>query len=263
MGYLALLQQLVDKADDAPVREDRTGVGTYSLFGPQVVYELDQGFPLLTTKHMWWRGIVEELLWMIRGSTDNNELREKSVGIWDEWADKKGQLGPIYGRQWRAWEGVEGHIDQLAILVKNLRERPNDRGHIVSAWNVADLDRMALRPCHTMFQMYVDDGKLSCKLYQRSADIFLGVPFNMASYALLTHLIAREVGLGVGQFIHSFGDLHLYSNHLEQAREQLTREPHPWPALEILGGDLFDTAFSDLKLIDYQYHPALKGDVAV
>lgn len=266
LGYLALLQALVDKADsDEAVREDRTGVGTYSIFGPQVVYNLADGFPLLTTKSMWWRGIVEELLWMLRGETDNTALVEKGVHIWDEWADKEGQLGPIYGRQWRAWKGIEGHIDQIRNLVEALKTNSGDRGHIVSAWNVADLPRMALRPCHTMFQMYVEDGKLSCKLYQRSADIFLGVPFNMASYALLTHLIAKEVGLGVGNFIHSFGDLHLYSNHLEQARTQLARagQLFPWPTISLHNDNLFDTKFEDIELEDYHHHPAIQGDVAV
>lgn len=261
LQYLGLLQELVDKHEANPIaRDDRTGTGTYSVFGRQMRFRLEESFPLLTTKRVFWRGVVGELLWMLSGSTSAKPLQDQDIHIWDEWCDEQCQLGPVYGKQWRDWEG----IDQISTVIKNIQEKPNDRGHIVSAWNVADLSDMRLRPCHALFQFYVDDGKLSCQLYQRSADIFLGVPFNIASYALLTHLIARETGLGVGEFIHTFGDLHLYSNHVEQAKEQLSRNPRPFPTVEVLGDkDIFDLTFEDIKLDGYSPHPAIKAEVSV
>jgi thymidylate synthase len=269
LQYLALLQELVDKheADPTP-REDRTGTGTFSVFGRQIRFDLTKGFPLLTTKNVWWKGVVAELLWMLSGSTNANDLASQGVNIWNEWANELGELGPVYGGQWRAW-GYENSlgrpIDQISQLIENLRTKPNDRGHVVSAWNVADLDDMALRPCHCLFQFYVEDGKLSCQLYQRSADIFLGVPFNIASYALLTGLIAQEVGLQPGEFIHTFGDLHLYANHVEQAKEQLSRTPRPFPQAGRLnhGKTLFELTPEDIILTDYNPHPTIKAEVSV
>lgn len=268
LQYLSLLKELVDKADASGVREDRTGVGTYSVFGRQIRFDLGHGFPLLTTKKVFWKGVKAELLWMLAGDTNANTLIEQGVHIWDEWADEDGSLGPVYGEQWRLWDGNTPFgrgIDQISTLIDNLRTKPNDRGHVVSAWNVADLPHMKLRPCHCLFQFYVEDGKLSCQLYQRSADIFLGVPFNIASYALLTHLIAREVGLEVGEFVHTFGDLHLYSNHVEQAKEQLTRTPYPFPTVQIYegAGSIFEVAATDIGLHDYVSHETIKAEVAV
>jgi thymidylate synthase len=247
-------------------------------------FDIEDEFPLLTTKKVFFRGVVEELLWMLSGSTSALPLQEKGVHIWDEWCDENCELGPVYGKQWRAWEtnrttvergetefmGMDWSIqkplviDQISNVIKSLIEKPNDRGHIVSAWNVADIDSMRLRPCHALFQFYVKDGKLSCQLYQRSADIFLGVPFNLASYALLTHLIAREVGLGVGEFIHTFGDLHLYANHVEQAKEQLSRNPTPFPSLKVVGDkDIFDLNSEDIQLFNYSPLPSIKAEVSV
>jgi thymidylate synthase len=228
--YLDLLR---DCLDNGVHREGRNG-GTYGLFGRQIRFDLSRGFPLLTTKRVWWKGVVTELLWMLRGETNTAYLKQHGVAIWDEWQDDAGDLGPVYGYQWRKWDRpypTGQHIDQIAGVIKSLREDPYGRRHIVTAWNPADLNFMALPPCHCLFQFFVADGKLSCQLYQRSADIFLGVPFNIASYALLTHLIAREVGLEVGEFVHTFGDVHLYANHVEQAREQLSREPRELPQL--------------------------------
>lgn len=259
--YLGLLQELVDKHEANPIaRDDRTGVGTYSVFGRQMRFQLGDSFPLLTTKKVFWKGVVAELLWMLSGDTNAKTLQEQNVHIWDEWCDENCSLGPVYGKQWRDWNG----IDQISKVIKDLNDKPNDRGHIVSAWNVEDIPKMGLRPCHTLFQFYVEDGRLSCQLYQRSADIFLGVPFNIASYALLTHIIARETGLEVGEFIHTFGDLHLYSNHVEQAKEQLSRAPRPFPTVEILGDkDIFDLTLEDFQLEGYDPHPAIKAEVAV
>jgi thymidylate synthase len=261
LQYLALLKELVDKHEDNPIpRDDRTGTGTYSVFGRQMRFDLNHGLPLLTTKKVFWKGVIGELLWMLSGSTSAKPLQKQGIHIWDEWCDDQCQLGPVYGKQWRDWDGH----DQISNLIDNLQEKPNDRGHVVSAWNVADLGDMRLRPCHCLFQMYVDDGKLSCQLYQRSADIFLGVPFNIASYAVLTHLIARETGLEVGDFIHTFGDLHLYSNHVEQAKEQLKRNPRPFPTLEIKGDkSIFDIKPAAFKLKGYDPHPAIKAEVSV
>lgn len=285
LQYLGLLQELVDIHDADPTpRSDRTGTGTFSVFGRQMRFNLEDGFPLLTTKRVFWRGVVEELLWMLSGSTSAKPLQEKGVHIWDEWCDDQCDLGPVYGKQWRAWKtertkliNYEGskypplkahdgfdYIDQISTVIKNIIEKPNDRGHVVSAWNVGELELMRLRPCHALFQFYVRDGKLSCHLYQRSADIFLGVPFNIASYALLTHLIARETGLGVGEFVHTFGDLHLYANHVEQAKEQLTRTPASFPTLEITGDkDLFDITLENVSLNNYNPHASIKAEVSV
>jgi thymidylate synthase len=263
LQYLALLQQLIDLSDEDP-REDRTGTGTYSVFGRQIRFDLELGFPLLTTKKVNWKPLVAELEWFLRGETNTETLDAK---IWDEWADEDGNLGPIYGKQWRAWEGHNGHVDQIAKAVRTLKTDPTSRRILVSAWNVGDLDRMRLSPCHALFQFYVSDGKLSCQLYQRSADIFLGVPFNIASYALLTHLIARECGLGVGEFVHTFGDLHLYANHVEQAREQLMRMPRPFPKLVLepmdVIPDFHDVRTDGIALVDYDPHPAIKAEVSV
>lgn len=270
LQYLGLMQELVDKHEANPVaRDDRTGTGTFSVFGRQMRFNLEEGFPLLTTKRVFWRGVVGELLWMLSGSTSAKPLQEQDIHIWDEWCDEQCQLGPVYGAQWRNWyaprnDPENDSIDQIETVIKNLIEKPNDRGHVVSAWNVADLSDMRLRPCHALFQFYVDDGKLSCQLYQRSADIFLGVPFNIASYALLTHLIARETGLGVGEFIHTFGDLHLYSNHVEQAKEQISRNPKPFPTVEVMSDkDIFDIQHDDIHLMGYDPHPAIKAEVSV
>ncbi len=264
LQYLALLQELVDKADEAAIRDDRTGVGTYSVFGRQIRFDLSGGkIPVLTTKRVFWKGVTAELEWMIDGDTNARTLQDKGVHIWDEWAGEDGELGPVYGKQWRAFRGKEGHIDQLADVVKAIKENPNSRRHIVTAWDPALLPDMALPPCHMLFQFYVEDGKLSCQLYQRSADIFLGVPFNIASYALLTHLVAHECGLEAGEFVHTFGDLHLYSNHVEAARLQLTRSPRAAPLIAI--GDDTDllAAKLDVELVDYNPHDAIKAEVAV
>jgi thymidylate synthase len=276
LQYLALLQELVDKHDADPTpRADRTGTGTYSVFGRQIRFDLAKGFPLLTTKNVWWKGVVAELLWMLSGDTNIKALTDQGVHIWDQWADENGDLGPVYGAQWRSYysgkhmfeDTTAGFIfvDQIKTLIQNLRDKPNDRGHVVTAWNPAQLDRMALRPCHCLFQFYVDDGKLSCQLYQRSADIFLGVPFNIASYALLTALIADEVGLKPGEFVHTFGDLHLYANHVEQAKEQLTRCPRPFPDAGRMnnGKTLFELTPDDIVLTDYDPHPTIKAEVSV
>lgn len=272
LQYLALLQELVNKHDADPTpREDRTGTGTFSVFGRQIRFDLSQGFPLLTTKRIFTKGVVAELLWMLSGSTDAKELSDIGVHIWDEWAlcgpDGRCNLGPVYGQQWRKWRGPNWDItvDQIVNVIKSLKEKPYDRGHIVSAWNPGELDDMALRPCHALFQFYVEDGKLSCQLYQRSADVFLGVPFNIASYALLTHLIAVEVGLDVGDFVHTFGDLHLYANHVEQAKEQLTRSPRPFPELRIRSEppSLFDIKLEDISFEGYNPHPSIKAEVSV
>jgi len=262
-AYLDLLREVLEHG---AVKGDRTGTGTRSVFGRQLRFDLRQGFPLLTTKKLHLRSIVHELLWFLQGDTNVRYLQENKVGIWDEWADAEGELGPVYGKQWRRWSGPEGtEIDQMRWVVEEIRRNPDSRRLIVSAWNVADLPKMALMPCHALFQFYVADGRLSCQLYQRSADIFLGVPFNIASYALLTHMVAQVTGLGVGDFVHTFGDLHLYSNHLEQAREQLARTPLPPPRLELDPSvtDLFDFRFEHVNIRDYQAHAAIKAPVAV
>ena len=262
-AYLELVRRVLEEG--APKR-DRTGVGTLSLFGAQLRFDLRTGFPLVTTKKLHLRSIVHELLWFLRGDTQLDYLHQHGVTIWDEWADENGDLGPIYGKQWRGWETADGRrIDQLADAVELLRRDPDSRRIVVSAWNVGELERMRLLPCHALFQFHVANGELSCQLYQRSADLFLGVPFNIASYALLTHLIAQQVDLGPGEFIWTGGDCHLYLNHLEQARLQLGREPYPPPRLAIRRRpeSLFDYRYEDFEIVGYQSHPAIRAPVAV
>ena len=245
---------------------DRTKTGTLAIFGHQMRFNLEAGFPLVTTKKLHVKSIIHELLWFLQGSTNVRYLNEHGVTIWDEWADDGGELGPVYGRQWRSWPAPDGrHIDQIANVVEGLKRDPDSRRHIVSAWNVGELDRMALSPCHCLFQFYVGDGRLSCQLYQRSADVFLGVPFNIASYALLTLMMAQVTGLAPGEFIHTFGDAHLYLNHLDQADEQLKRSPRPLPRMEINPDirSLFDFAYEDFRLVGYEPHPAISAKVAV
>jgi thymidylate synthase len=246
-------------------KADRTGTGTRSVFGHQMRFDLSAGFPLVTTKRVHLRSIVYELLWFLRGESNVGWLREHGVSIWDEWADAAGELGPVYGVQWRSWPTPDGgHVDQIARLIENLRRDPDSRRHIVSAWNVADIPAMALAPCHALFQFYVADGRLSCQLYQRSADLFLGVPFNVASYALLTHMVAQQAGYEVGDFVWTGGDCHIYDNHLEQVREQLSRVPYPAPRLALRhAASIFDYAYEDVEVLDYQHHPAIKAPVAV
>ena len=246
-------------------KSDRTGTGTRSLFGHQLRFDLAAGFPLVTTKRVHLKSVVYELLWFLRGQSDVGWLREHGVTIWDEWADADGELGPVYGVQWRSWPAPDGsHVDQIAQVVANLRSDPDSRRHIVSAWNVADIPSMALAPCHVLFQFYVADGRLSCQLYQRSADMFLGVPFNIASYALLTHMVAQQTGLAVGDLVWTGGDCHVYDNHVEQVREQLSREPYPAPTLALRkAASIFDYAYEDVEVVGYRHHPAIKAPVAV
>ncbi|MEV6430967.1 thymidylate synthase [Nocardia sp. NPDC051463] len=251
--------------ESGTAKADRTGTGTRSIFGHQLRYDLAAGFPLITTKKVHLKSIVYELLWFLRGDSNVSWLQEHGVSIWDEWADADGELGPVYGVQWRSWPTPDGaHIDQISDVLQTLRNNPDSRRMIVSAWNVAELDRMALAPCHAFFQFYVADGKLSCQLYQRSADLFLGVPFNIASYALLTHMVAQQTGLEPGEFIWTGGDCHIYDNHVEQVAEQLTRDPYPFPALRLRQAPtLFDYTYADVDIVDYQHHPAIKAPVAV
>lgn len=247
-------------------RGDRTGTGTVSVFGYQMRFDLADGFPMVTTKKLHLRSIIHELLWFLQGDTNITYLKDNRVTIWDEWADEHGDLGPVYGAQWRSWQGANGEtIDQIAQVVDSLQNNPNSRRHIVSAWNPADIPNMALAPCHCLFQFYVADGKLSCQLYQRSADIFLGVPFNIASYALLTQMIAQVCGLEVGDFVHTFGDAHIYLNHLEQVRLQLSREPFPLPTMRLNPAvrSIFDFKYEDFTLENYQCHPRIKAPIAV
>lgn len=261
--YLELMRYVMD---NGTTKTDRTGVGTISVFGYQMRFDLAAGFPLLTTKKMHLRSIIYELLWFLRGDTNVRYLQENGVTIWDEWADERGELGPVYGHQWRSWDAADGAtVDQIAQVVEQLRVRPDSRRLIVSAWNVGQIDQMALPPCHCLFQFYVADGRLSCQLYQRSADIFLGVPFNIASYALLTQMMAQVTGLEPGEFIHTLGDAHLYLNHLEQARLQLTREPYPLPAMQLNPAvqSIFDFEYGDFQLIDYESHPRIAAPIAV
>ena len=262
-SYQDLLSQVMSTGVD---KADRTGTGTRSIFGAQLRFDLSTGFPLVTTKRLHTRSIFQELLWFVRGDTNIAALNQEGVSIWDEWADANGDLGPIYGKQWRAWRGADGQvIDQLSEVVARIKRDPDSRRLLVSAWNVADLPQMALAPCHTMFQFYVARGRLSCQLYQRSADLFLGVPFNIASYALLTHMVAQVCELGVGDFVHTLGDAHIYSNHFEQVQTQLQREPLPLPSLHLNPAvtDLFEFRYEDIEIRDYQYHPAIKAPVAV
>jgi thymidylate synthase len=261
--YLDLLQHILDHGVE---KRDRTGTGTLSVFGYQTRFDLTQGFPLLTTKKLHVRSIFYELLWFLRGDTNVRWLQERGVTIWDEWADESGELGPIYGHQWRSWPARDGGtVDQIARLLEGIRQDPDSRRHIVSAWNPADLGAMKLPPCHALFQFWVADGRLSCQLYQRSADVFLGVPFNIASYALLTMMVAQATDLEAAEFVHTFGDAHLYLNHLEQARLQLIREPRPLPRL-VLNPEvrsLFDFTYEDFRLEGYDPHPAIKAPIAV
>ncbi len=262
-AYLDLLQHILDKGED---RGDRTGTGTRSVFGYQMRFNLQEGFPMVTTKKLHLRSIIIELLWFLKGSTNIQYLKENKVSIWDEWADAEGNLGPVYGKQWRSWEGANGEtIDQIANLIQQIQKNPNSRRLIVSAWNVADVDKMALPPCHRLFQFYVANNKLSCQLYQRSADVFLGVPFNIASYALLTMMIAKICHLELGDFVHTLGDAHLYHNHFDQAKEQLSRTPYPLPTMKINGDakDIFSFDFNDFELVDYTSHPTIKAPIAV
>jgi thymidylate synthase len=261
--YLELLRHVRDHGTE---KSDRTGTGTRSVFGWQMRYDLAKGFPLVTTKKLHLRSIVHELIWFLQGDTNVAYLKENGVSIWDEWADANGDLGPVYGRQWRAWPTADGKVvDQIAWVVDEIKRNPDSRRLIVSAWNVGELPKMALMPCHTMFQFYVANGKLSCQLYQRSGDIFLGIPFNIASYALLTHMIAQVTGLQVGDFVHTLGDAHLYSNHIEQADKQLLREPRPLPRLSLNPEvtSIFDFRFEDVAIVDYDPYPAIRAPVAV
>jgi thymidylate synthase len=262
-AYLDFLRHI---REHGTPKEDRTGTGTLSVFGYQMRFDLSAGFPLVTTKKLHLRSIIYELLWFLRGDTNVKYLHEHDVSIWDEWADKSGELGPIYGKQWRSWPTHDGlQIDQLSQVVEQLKSNPNSRRIIVSAWNVGELDRMALLPCHALFQFYVAQGRLSCQLYQRSADALLGVPFNIASYALLTHMIAQQCDLAVGDFVWTGGDCHLYLNHLEQADLQLSRAPFPLPQLNLLRKppSLFDYSYEDFEILDYRHHAAIKAPIAV
>ncbi|MCX2721905.1 thymidylate synthase [Roseibium salinum] len=261
--YLDLLQKILDEGVD---RGDRTGTGTRSIFGHQMRFDLSEGFPLVTTKKLHLKSIIHELLWFLSGDTNIRYLKENGVKIWDDWADENGNLGPVYGYQWRSWPAPDGRsIDQIANLVDMIRTNPESRRLIVSAWNPALVDEMALPPCHSLFQFYVADGKLSCQLYQRSADVFLGVPFNIASYALLTMMVAQVSGLEPGDFVHTFGDAHLYANHFDQAREQITRTPRPLPRMNLNPDirDLFSFEFKDFELVNYDPHPHIAAPIAV
>lgn len=262
-NYLDLLK---DVLETGTLKSDRTGTGTQSVFGRQLRFDLSQGFPLVTTKKVHLRAIIHELLWFLKGETNIKYLRDNKVSIWDEWADENGELGPVYGKQWRSWQTPDGRtIDQISQVVEQIKKNPDSRRHMVVAFNPSDVDQMALPPCHAFFQFYVAQGKLSCQLYQRSADLFLGVPFNIASYALLVHMVAQVTGLVPGDFVHTFGDAHIYSNHMDQVKEQLTRSPKKLPTL-VLNKDiknLFDFKFEDIQVVGYESHPAIKGEVAV
>jgi thymidylate synthase len=261
--YLDLMKDILD---NGTTKTDRTGTGTVSVFGRQLRFDLSQGFPLVTTKKLHLRSIIHELLWFLRGDTNIKYLKDNGVTIWDEWADENGNLGPVYGYQWRSWPAPNGaKIDQISKLIEQIKNKPDSRRHIVTAWNPAEVDSMALPPCHALFQFYVADGKLSCQLYQRSCDTFLGLPFNIASYALLTHMVAQQCDLQVGDFVWTGGDVHLYSNHLEQVNLQLTREPFPLPSLHIKRKPetIFDYKFEDFEIVNYQSHPSIKAPIAV
>lgn len=261
--YLDLMRDILEKGTR---KDDRTGTGTLSVFGRQMHFDLQEGFPLVTTKRLHIKSIVYELLWFLRGDTNIKYLNDHGVTIWDEWADERGELGPVYGSQWRSWPAPNGeHIDQIARVLKQIKEKPDSRRHMVTAWNPAEVDKMALPPCHAMFQFYVADGRLSCQLYQRSADYFLGVPFNIASYALLTHMVAQQCDLQPGTFVWTGGDVHLYSNHLEQVNLQLSRTPFPLPTLEIKRkpSTIFGYNFDDFQIVNYQSHPSIKAPIAV
>jgi len=263
LEYLELLDHILQNGES---KNDRTGTGTLSIFGYQMRFDLSRGFPLVTTKKLHIRSIVYELLWFLSGDTNIRYLNDNGVSIWNEWADNNGDLGPVYGKQWRSWSAPNNEtIDQISNLLINIRENPDSRRHIISAWNVGDVENMALPPCHCLFQFYVSNNKLSCHLYQRSADVFLGVPFNIASYALLTHMIAHVSNLNVGDFVHTFGDAHIYTNHVEQVKLQLQRKPMNLPKIELNSSvnNLFDFQYEDIKIIDYQSHPHIKAKVAV
>ncbi|MBP1645371.1 MAG: thymidylate synthase [Bacteroidetes bacterium] len=261
--YLNLLSHVLENGN---LKEDRTGTGTKSVFGYQMRFNLQEGFPLVTTKKLHLRSIIHELLWFLQGNTNIDYLHQNKVSIWDEWADENGDLGPVYGKQWRAWETKdEKVVDQISELIEQIKTNPNSRRLLVSAWNVGDVDKMALPPCHVLFQFYVANNKLSCQLYQRSADIFLGVPFNIASYAILTHMIAQVCNLEVGDFVHTFGDAHLYTNHFDQARLQLSRSPYPLPELKLNKEikNILDFRFEDIEIVNYTSHPTIKAPIAV
>jgi len=261
--YLDLLDHVIT---EGVRKDDRTGTGTISVFGYQMRFDLDDGFPVLTTKKLHLRSIIHELLWFLKGDTNVKYLQEKGVRIWNAWADENGDLGPIYGYQWRSWPTADGrHIDQVSRLIDSLSSNPDSRRHLVCAWNVGDIEKMALPPCHILFQFYVADGRLSCQLYQRSADIFLGVPFNIASYSLLLMMVAQVTGLKPGEFVHTFGDAHIYLNHIDQVKEQLTREPYELPVMKINKErkSIFDFEYEDFELLNYKAHPHIKGDIAV
>ena len=261
--YLDLMKDILDNGSQ---KTDRTGTGTISVFGRQLRFDLSAGFPLVTTKKLHLRSIIYELLWFLRGDTNIKFLKDNGVSIWDEWADENGELGPVYGHQWRSWPAPDGRsIDQISQLISQIKQKPDSRRHIVTAWNPAEVDKMALPPCHALFQFYVADGRLSCQLYQRSADFFLGVPFNIASYALLTYMFAQQCDLLPGDFVWTGGDVHLYTNHLEQARLQLSRKPFPLPQLNIKRkpGSIFEYQFGDFEIVNYQSHPSIKAPIAV
>ena len=261
--YLDLMKDILDNGSQ---KTDRTGTGTLSVFGRQLRFDLSAGFPLVTTKKLHLRSIIYELLWFLRGDTNIKFLKDNGVSIWDEWADENGELGPVYGHQWRSWPAPDGRsIDQISQLISQIKQKPDSRRHIVTAWNPAEVDKMALPPCHALFQFYVADGRLSCQLYQRSADYFLGVPFNIASYALLTYMFAQQCDLLPGDFVWTGGDVHLYTNHLEQARLQLSRKPFPLPQLNIKRkpGSIFEYQFGDFEIVNYQSHPSIKAPIAV
>lgn len=261
--YHQLLQHIID---NGTYKSDRTGTGTFSVFGYQMRFDLSKGFPLVTTKKLHLKSIIYELLWFLKGDTNVQYLNEHGVTIWDEWADENGNLGPVYGKQWRAWEAADGRkIDQITNVIEQIKKDPNSRRHLVIAFNPGEVDKMALPPCHAFFQFYVSQGKLSCQLYQRSADIFLGVPFNIASYALLTHMVAQVCHLEVGEFVHTLGDAHLYLNHVEQAKLQLTRTPKPLPQLKLNPDvkNIFDFKYEDIQILNYDFHPLIKADISV
>lgn len=261
--YLDLMEEILEKGAK---KSDRTGTGTYSLFGRQLRFDLSEGFPLVTTKKLHLRSIVYELLWFLRGDTNIQYLKENGVSIWDEWADENGELGPVYGHQWRSWPTADGKtVDQISDVIAQIRNKPDSRRHIVTAWNPGDVSKMALPPCHALFQFYVADGRLSCQLYQRSADYFLGVPFNIASYALLTCMFAQQCDLRPGDFVWTGGDVHLYTNHVEQAKQQLQRKPYPLPQLNILRkpNSIFEYQYEDFQILNYQAHPSIKAPIAV
>lgn len=261
--YLELMKDILD---NGTLKTDRTGTGTISVFGRQMRFDLSKGFPLVTTKKLHLRSIIYELLWFLNGDTNIKYLKDNGVSIWDEWADANGELGPVYGHQWRSWPAPDGrHIDQITQVLNQIKQKPDSRRHIVSAWNPAEVDKMALPPCHALFQFYVADGKLSCQLYQRSADFFLGVPFNIASYALLTFMFAQQCDLLPGEFVWTGGDVHLYSNHIDQAKLQLSREPYAWPSLNIKRkpDSIFSYTFEDFEILNYQSHPSIKAPIAV